>query len=103
MPILTRFLPSEAALIDMALAFADPRRAPRARLCRRIRLTIFVCLLLLPAYFAGTTIALFKLQFIEHVDVPLFFWIREPAALLLTSTIAREMFHVERFYRRFGL
>jgi hypothetical protein len=102
-PILARFLPSEAALIDMVLARLDPKHAARLEQFTVIRRLAYSFMMALPAYFVGGLAQLMHLRFFYHVEIPLIFWIREPAMLVATSWIAFEMFHVERCYRRFGL
>ena len=102
-PILARFLPSDAQLVDMALARLDPALAPNMQRYMVIRRLAYSFMMALPAYFVGALAQLVHLRIFYHVPIPLIFWIREPAMLALTSWIAYEMFHVEREYRRFGL
>jgi hypothetical protein len=102
-PILARFLPSDGQLIDMALARLDPELAGPMHRYMVIRRLAYSFMMALPAYFVGGLAQLFHLRFFYHLEIPLIFWIREPAMLVVTSWIAFEMFHVERTYRRFGL
>lgn len=103
MPILARFLPSESALLDLSLALADPQEAPKARRFILVRRVLFTITMALPGFFAGALLQLVQLHFYAHLEIPLLFWIREPVMLLITSWLAYEVFHVERFYERFGL
>jgi hypothetical protein len=102
-PILARFLPSDAQLIDMTLARLDPELAPRLERYTVIRRLAYSFMMALPFYFVGGLAQLVHLHLAYHFPIPLIFWIREPAMLMLTSWIAFEMFHVERCYRRYGL
>jgi hypothetical protein len=103
MPILARFLPSESALLDLSLALADPQQAPAALRFILVRRILFIIVMALPGFFAGALLQLVQLHFYLHLQIPLFFWIREPVMLLITIWLAYEVFYVERFYERFGL
>lgn len=103
MPILSRFLPTETTLVEMTIERLDPERARRIERFTVIRRMAASVVMAMPAYFVGGFAQLVQLRVVCHFPIPLLFWIREPAMLVLTSWIAYEMFHVERCYRRYGL
>lgn len=103
MPILVRFLPSEATLIDIALACADPDKPPRSKLFKRIRQSISALILVSPGYFLAMVFILLIRTLVASAHYPLTAWLWNAGGFVLSVWFAIEALYFEEYLSRFGL